>query len=625
MVTLAVAIPLLFALILKPTSGADNDNASSFSELFAGFLYETNGVNDGVSADQFVDQLRRALDPDSAWQRVQLSLVECHYSLRNHADQRIVQGREGMEEALALNQTIEASLFGLCKALGIRDQHNPTAALPFIEQSLTQAEASGDHFVIGLVQSALADTRNSAEQFGPAMKALLSAHANFLAAERQDRAAALAIDMATIYRRIGHLAAAESLLQRTLEQLDDDATEDRLDAVLQLGMIHSAQGRHLDAASILESALQAAVNSQIPSLERGFHAAIAQAYLGLDQPERSLDHVRQAQEVHRRYNGGGRPALTLLESRALLALADHERAAERLNSMAPAMTDCVRTGLRRDWLATRADLKAAIGRHELAWQLMTKARELDRQIQQGLANEKIQALQAELSAREQQWARISARQTGLIDELSAQTQSQQQRNQFLIRSFLLVLGLALLLWGLSQFHQRRKLAKLAQQDELTGLLNRRGFFHAARKLGSLDPAAILVIDLDHFKQVNDRFGHAAGDQVLAALGRMMRGRSRAGDITGRMGGEEFALLLPGLNAEQAAGVAERLRCDWSAQRLADLPKDMELTMTIGLASSDEVDGQDLDRLLLLADQRLYHGKRHGRNQVVGPATCNQTR
>ncbi len=624
-VTLVVTLLLILVLALKPSSGADSDDVSSFSALFKGFLYETSDVTDGHSADQFVERLLAVHDPEDPRQRLQMALVSCHYTLRNDANERLHQGGVGAEQAIAADLPMEAALFKLCQALGARDQTNPAAALPFIEQSLALAETTDNHYVIGLIQSALADTRNAAEQFGPAMTSLLAAHASFQAADRQDRAAVLAIDMATIYRQIGHLAAAESLLLRTLESLGAEAGEDYLDAILQLGLVKSAQGRYQEAIDQLEARLDSVNGSGIPSLHRGFHAALGQAYLGLGQAEQALRHVRTAQQAHHDYNGGGRPALVILEARALLALNRYAPASERLDSIHPTMSDCGRSGLRRDWLAVRAELKAATGRHELAWQSLREARALDRDIQRELASEKIQALQAELSAREQQWARISARQTGLIDELSARTQSQQQRNQALIRGFAIVLGLALLTWGLSQARQRKKLGQLARQDELTGLLNRRGFFHAAKKLTERGDAAIMVIDLDHFKQVNDQFGHAAGDQVLVALGRLMQARSRSGDIAGRLGGEEFALLLPGLSLEQAAQVARRLCQEWSEQQFPGLPDRFRVTMTIGLAYSEEIENRDLDRMLLLADQRLYHGKRHGRNQVVGPIASHQTR
>lgn len=158
---------------------------------------------------------------------------------------------------------------------------------------------------------------------------------------------------------------------------------------------------------------------------------------------------------------------------------------------------------------------------------------------------------------------------------------------------------------------------LANRDDLTGLANRRYFFerlesalaHASRH-GR--PLSLLMADLDHFKQVNDRFGHAGGDTVLRAFGRLLSEDGRAGDLPARIGGEEFALMLPDTDAKQARHVAERIR-----QRLAELRPlgpEHQFTVSIGLALSQG--DQQPDALLRRADRALYAAKDGGRNRVV---------
>lgn len=156
--------------------------------------------------------------------------------------------------------------------------------------------------------------------------------------------------------------------------------------------------------------------------------------------------------------------------------------------------------------------------------------------------------------------------------------------------------------------------KEAQHDPLTNLLNRRGLAEQARRLteGSARnrPLAVVALDLDHFKLVNDDHGHDAGDRILAATGELLRLRLRIGDLAARLGGEEFCLILTGLDARGGAEVAERLRRQVSSLEL--LPGGGRVTISAGVASGP---GRRLDQLLHEADQALYRAKRGGRDRV----------
>lgn len=156
----------------------------------------------------------------------------------------------------------------------------------------------------------------------------------------------------------------------------------------------------------------------------------------------------------------------------------------------------------------------------------------------------------------------------------------------------------------------------AESDPLTGLLNRRGFAAriralplAHRKEGPLCSA--ITADLDHFKRINDSFGHDAGDEVLRGLGGLMRQVFRRDDICARFGGEEFVVVLPATDLDEAAIIAERLRA-LVAQRLR-APDQTAVTVSIGVTVWMEDD--DFDRLLRRADQALYQAKTAGRNRV----------
>ena len=164
-----------------------------------------------------------------------------------------------------------------------------------------------------------------------------------------------------------------------------------------------------------------------------------------------------------------------------------------------------------------------------------------------------------------------------------------------------------------------KLKKMAIQDELTGLLNRRGFheygeraFSAARR-ASL-PLSVIMTDIDRFKYINDKFGHAAGDTALAHFARLVSDTRRQEDVIARVGGEEFALLLPGTDLRDAMAMADQLCKRIGSTPLETTAVGLPMTSSFGVATISEND-TSLDDVVLRADRALYRSKRAGRNQV----------
>jgi diguanylate cyclase (GGDEF)-like protein len=166
---------------------------------------------------------------------------------------------------------------------------------------------------------------------------------------------------------------------------------------------------------------------------------------------------------------------------------------------------------------------------------------------------------------------------------------------------------------------QRELEQSARLDYLTGIYNRGAIEElAAGQIASTQrhgtPLALMVVDIDHFKRINDELGHAAGDKALAATVRMIADLLRGGDLIGRLGGEEFLVLMPDTDAVQARHAAERMRACVEAAPVAFMGIERPLTVSIGVAEYRAEDG-GFGPLLLRADRALYVAKRSGRNQV----------
>ncbi|MEG1051664.1 MAG: diguanylate cyclase, partial [Janthinobacterium sp.] len=157
-----------------------------------------------------------------------------------------------------------------------------------------------------------------------------------------------------------------------------------------------------------------------------------------------------------------------------------------------------------------------------------------------------------------------------------------------------------------------ELERLATRDGLTGLANRRGMAAALDDWqAQARPFSVIAIDIDHFKQVNDQWGHAVGDDVILRLAQLMRACSRDADVLCRNGGDEFIMLLPDADLDVAMQVAERLRAKVAA---AVIPGAGAITVSLGVVSSSHRD-RGTDAVLLAADAALYVAKENGRNCV----------
>lgn len=190
---------------------------------------------------------------------------------------------------------------------------------------------------------------------------------------------------------------------------------------------------------------------------------------------------------------------------------------------------------------------------------------------------------------------------------------------FALLTLLYVVGTAFIVVVLAKEHAVLLHKTAAVTDPLTGLFNRRGYQEAAQRLIDMqarkgEPVTVLMFDLDHFKSVNDRFGHAVGDEALKVFARTAASNMRAADILGRLGGEEFSAILPG-DVEVAYSVAERIRAafDIAGEEIANIT--MRATVSVGAAAAPARYAH-LEALIARADTALYKAKSGGRNRVV---------
>jgi len=172
----------------------------------------------------------------------------------------------------------------------------------------------------------------------------------------------------------------------------------------------------------------------------------------------------------------------------------------------------------------------------------------------------------------------------------------------------------------SLIQAREELRDQAMHDALTHLLNRRAIMEIlaaelSRAAREQKPLTLMMVDIDHFKSVNDNFGHPAGDGVLSEVSRRLKASIRGYDNVGRFGGEEFLVVAPGCNVASGLTQAERLREVVSSQPITVKDISINVTVSVGVATSHELNAQNMEALLSAADKALYRAKEKGRNRV----------
>ncbi|MCU0969603.1 MAG: diguanylate cyclase [Rubrivivax sp.] len=408
---------------------------------------------------------------------------------------------------------------------------------------------------------------------------------------------------------------------RALLALDDVPSRFRRSLVeYDAGVALRRSGRPAEAIPFLHRAL--ALSRELDD-DAGIAAAqivTAEALLDLGTSAEALPLLAEAERMLEGRDGGFR--MIRVHELRLLAMSrlrapgiDGAIAAARrwdLESLQPA----ARARLAR----ALAGAHAAQERFASAYAELTRADELERSAREGARDVQVLRLQARYDAARREAENAELRYRGQASQLLVERQQAEQRALWTVLALLLVMlgGAAVAAW--QQTARRRELAELALRDDLTGLPNRRAVtayaqaqFEQARRLGL--PLVVAVIDLDHFKLVNDRHGHAVGDATLRAFGQAARTVLREQDRLGRWGGEEWLLVMPGMRGDDLRPVFRRLREGFATTAVDGLEGRHGFTFSMGGAEVD-AGTATVDALIAAADRALFRAKALGRDRLA---------
>ena len=268
-------------------------------------------------------------------------------------------------------------------------------------------------------------------------------------------------------------------------------------------------------------------------------------------------------------------------------------------------------------LTELSGLREQAGATAEALTLLQERDRIHRALDQQIQNRAAARLQAEFDnqAQQQENQRLAELQRWQARQL--QDAGQLARQQYLIIVLASLIAMFVAYFAMRQLRVARRMRAMALTDELTKVPNRRAVYLLAEAhwRAAIEPFSVLVLDIDFFKRINDRFGHAVGDKALQLVAQQCRDQLRKGDSIGRIGGEEFLVLLPGASASKAVEVAERLRKAVLQAPATALDPALNLSISLGAATRQPGEAS-LQGLINRADTALYQAKAAGRNQTV---------
>jgi diguanylate cyclase (GGDEF)-like protein len=615
---LLATMPCAFA---GPATQISARDAAAFDQLIRQLDNGDVPLNTRVAVEQVLDRLRTLLPPDDAYRQRRYGYMYCFLAFDNDVDGGYAYAGRGMEQARQAGDLEAQANFQICRGLYQSQVTTERDALPDYEAGIRIARRLENP---RLIADALTWRGSAQSLLGEQAKALF----DFLEAQRlyetvgnTTAAQSNLISIATIYRRLGEYDKAGDYLRQSMQSAQRKGDkQEQMVVDMQLGFLATERGDPAGAVAPLQRALALAHETGSRQSVGSVLLALAESSNARHRYAEALQQVegaaREFQAVADKSNVG---MLALQSAVAHAGLGQHELAAREF--------DLAEANVRRShnmrYLAELYDERSrnqeALGKPAAALADLRLKMEADAALAR-MAKTQLTTLmswQFDTERRELENRKLAADKA--LKEQQLATLERIRGWQWLAILLACALLLVMLWLAWRQLRQSRRLHRLALTDPLTGISNRRHIEYMLHT--AIDEArhshrelAVIMFDIDHFKRVNDGHGHPAGDQVLEQIVHVCQGVLRQNDRLGRMGGEEFLVVLPDTHLEDGLQVAERLRASVVAARPVVAGVELQLSISLGVAQLRPAETGAVS-LVRRADAALYHAKDNGRNRV----------
>lgn len=612
---------LLCALLGRAFAAVPPDRAEAFDQL-AGQL-ERGEIAPDTQAGmlEVLDRMKGLVPPGDVRRELRYRYMFCILGLDASPAEGMAYADRGLADARRIGYVEAEVNFHFCRGTNQEALTTPRDALVDYDAGIALARSHENQRLVadgltwrGSVQSLLGEHALALVDFLEAQKFYETSGAPIESEQNL-------FNIAVAYRRLGESAQARDYLDKLLalgEQRHDRAQQ--LAAHMQLGFLDSEMGEQASAEGHLRKALGLAKAVDNRSQGASIHLGLAQVDNLQGRHAQALEELALAQPGFARMGDRSNRDMVLLQTaEAHAGLGQHQQAIAEYAQAEALLQQSGNLRYLAELLDARARSYQALNRLEpevADLRRLVKVREaLDRKAHSD--NATLMNYQFQTAQRDQENRRLAADRALKEQQLLSLERVRHWQRVALMLGGVLIL---MLLWlAFRQFRRSRKLHRMAMTDPLTGIANRRHIEELARHALSHAAAhgeslCVLVLDVDHFKAVNDAFGHAVGDQVLVRIAQACRQTLRRFDMLGRMGGEEFLIVLPDTSLEVALQIAERLRRKVESLPLANLAPGLQVTASVGAAMADH-EADDLPELIRRADTAMYRAKDAGRNRV----------
>jgi diguanylate cyclase (GGDEF)-like protein len=605
-------LPLLAAAAAREAAAAGHPAAALVQEA----IRASRGNPDDARRLAEDALARLAAQPDADLEiRARLALCD-HYAERDLDQARDMLARAAAQLPLARRGGLRAGVHS-CEGEIQEAAGDSAKAMSAFALAVSAAEAAGDEEMLASALYLRGWLRGVQGDYALGLLDLRRSATLYEKGDFPEHSRTAVNGIATIYNRMGDYAQAQQYFEQAAKaQLAAGMQREAMVTLYNLGRTREHLGQW-DSAQ--------AAYLQAMGLARGIGYARGEAYVqrGLagvlnarGQYALALERLADAEKL-----AAGTPDARLQAQLALVrgvALRGLKRPAESLAALGTALASFGKAEALSELAATHAAIAAAqadLGDWRAAYESQRLLKEVTDRLHARQLDQRFMTLKVEFdtAAREKENALLLREKAATVAAL----EQQQRAGRSQVLAVVLAVALAAVLGLLAWRHRRasRTMHALAMTDELTGLPNRRAVLaRLGQYLAGGDDCAVLILDIDHFKTINDQHGHLVGDEVLRAVAGVVAGLLRGPMVAGRLGGEEFLLLLPEMDLDEAVQVGEQVRAAVAQLDTSRWFSGRPLSVSAGVAVAHPGPGGVADALRR-ADEALYEAKAAGRNRV----------
>jgi len=615
----------MFAFASTSMHAEAGEPASTRAAAFDATLQKVVGpesMDSGEEAyDADLERLRALLPGDDLVRDVRFRSVYCGSGKWTDAQRGLAYADEALKRARDARDTASEARAMLCRADFIMAISGSQRGLPELEKAIALLRNGQEQQLLAEALETRGDILSLLGEQARAMLDFQRARAAYRDSGIDHEVESLMQSIAIAYRRMGDWPQAQryftQAVQRTQGKGDWESTASNL---IQLGFLHGESGAPDKALASFRDAERVAMAHADADNLNAARLGLAESLIALGQPDAALEILQQARSGFAAgLDDSSEEMLLMLTGQALARQGRHAAALAQYAQAMPLIRQDGNDRYLAMLFKAQAASKEALGQAGAALEDYKRHTDLQMKLQGKMRLEQGRMLEYEYEIRRRDFENRQLRAEAAAKREEVATLQTVRRLQWLVivLAALLVALLSSLAWR--QWNKSRALHSLTLLDPLTGVANRPGIEREAAR--ALDeslregmPLSLLMLDIDHFKAINDRHGHAAGDKVLRATASAWQAQLRGRDPLGRVGGEEFVVVCPDTTLEQAMVVANRLRDATRALRFDGIDPALRVSVSIGAAQALKA-GDSCDALIDRADSALYRAKQQGRDRV----------